>query len=603
MNGITGASAQNTGTGPTPYTPAEAADLKATGFGFSEKGVTWDQWIDTARTSQNPDTRAQLRELIDLAGGRTDNAAIKVAMERYQAMQHAASPTATAADKQAALKGMEVQLTTAFDRMGLKDKLTEPLEGATKSLLNDPIYANTDWGKALKGAVDLQKNSLAFQWGLAQGVYEGGKSLVVGVVSLAGKALQYGADNTVAGQAGDALRGLTGKMPGWLDAVIPSSKRGDASTDALVAMGKGIDTYLSSHTPAEAAADIGNAIGKAWDGLKADHAAARAKGPDAEAEWWGKTIGRIGFEVGATFVPVAGVAGKLSGGARVADAAVDGARVIGSLANDAARVTAKSADLGSDLVRIGDKGADGIRKSNNALEATRAGNNRPANPLIYDSQGTKNAVETAGAASRNSGVNRANVEAVLNNPSLLTPTQVARKSEINQTNTLVDSDIAPNKTPSLRSNVLSEASEISSELGEVKGTYTGLVSVGEKGPLPNNLVGTFSGGRYDVVTLAEDTILYRAGVADKPLGQFFSKIEPSGVLQTRIDQAVLPVWPDGGISPLDTAFAIKIPSGTEVYVGKIGTQGGLYSGGADQILVIKPWMIEGVEVLGAKPIQ
>jgi filamentous hemagglutinin len=41
----------------------------------------------------------------------------------------------------------------------------------------------------------------------------------------------------------------------------------------------------------------------------------------------------------------------------------------------------------------------------------------------------------------------------------------------------------------------------------------------------------------------------------------------------------------------------------EVYIGRIGTQGGLYSGGVDQILVLKPWMIDGIEVIGTRPIR
>lgn len=354
MNGITGAAAQNPGT--IPYTPAEAADLKATGFGFKEGGVDWDTWINNARTSDDPKTQAQLRELIDLAGGRTDNAAIKEAMARYGAMQQAASPNATAADKQAALRGMEDQLTTAMGRMDIKGKLTAPLDNAAKLLLNDPAYANTEWGQALSNVLGAGKNYASFQWGLAQGIWEGGKSLVTGVVDLAAKALQYGADNGILGQAGDALRGLTGKMPGWLEAVVPSAKRGEASTDALMAMGKGIGDYLSSKTPGDVAKDIGDAIGKAWDGLKADHAAARAKGPEAEAEWWGKTIGRVGFEIGATFIPVAGQAGKVSAGVRATDAAIDGARVL---------------DKAADGVKVGDKVSDGVRGAGKADEVAR----------------------------------------------------------------------------------------------------------------------------------------------------------------------------------------------------------------------------------------
>jgi hypothetical protein len=150
---------------------------------------------------------------------------------------------------------------------------------------------------------------------------------------------------------------------------------------------------------------------------------------------------------------------------------------------------------------------------------------------------------------------------------------------------------------------LARASTISTSLGRVQGTYTGLVSASTAGPLPSNLAGTFAGGRYDVVRLTQDTILYRAGTADKPLGQFFSLREPQGVLQTRIDQAVLPRWPDGGTSPLDTAFAVRIPAGTEVYVGRIAAQGGIYGGGTDQILVRQPWAIDGVQVMGARPIR
>jgi hypothetical protein len=53
-----------------------------------------------------------------------------------------------------------------------------------------------------------------------------------------------------------------------------------------------------------------------------------------------------------------------------------------------------------------------------------------------------------------------------------------------------------------------------SHLGQVGRQYSGI----DLGPLPNNLAETFSGGRYVEVTLAEDTIFYRAGTAKRPLG-------------------------------------------------------------------------------------
>ncbi|GLO49148.1 hypothetical protein D3C76_658730 [compost metagenome] len=136
-------------------------------------------------------------------------------------------------------------------------------------------------------------------------------------------------------------------------------------------------------------------------------------------------------------------------------------------------------------------------------------------------------------------------------------------------------------------------------LGEITGTYSAI----EPGPLSSDLAGTFAGGRYTAVKLDQDTILRRAGVADRPLGQFFAEEAPSGVLQTRIDKAVLPEWPGGGKSPIDTAFDVKIPAGTEVYIGEVGSQGGFYIGGTPQIVVVEPWRISGVEVMGSSPLK
>ncbi|WP_317615886.1 hemagglutinin repeat-containing protein [Pectobacterium peruviense] len=134
---------------------------------------------------------------------------------------------------------------------------------------------------------------------------------------------------------------------------------------------------------------------------------------------------------------------------------------------------------------------------------------------------------------------------------------------------------------------------------KVIGEYSAI----KPGPLDNDLAATFSGGRYKEMVLKEDTILFRGGVSDKPYGQFFSSEAPQGVIQTRIDKAVLPKWPGGGTSPIDTSFAIKIPSGTKVYVGEVGTQNGLYVGGTQQIVVIKPWEIKGAEVVERKPLK
>ena len=123
------------------------------------------------------------------------------------------------------------------------------------------------------------------------------------------------------------------------------------------------------------------------------------------------------------------------------------------------------------------------------------------------------------------------------------------------------------------------------------------------GPLSTDLAETFSGGKYKEIVLEHDTVLYRAGVSNQPYGQFFSSEPPQGIIQTRIDKAVLPKWPNGGASPIDSSIAIKIPSGTKVYVGEVGGQSGFYVGGTQQIVVPNSWAIKGAEIIEVKPIK
>ncbi|MGD8105380.1 hypothetical protein ACQE32_01685 [Pantoea sp. FN0302] len=132
-------------------------------------------------------------------------------------------------------------------------------------------------------------------------------------------------------------------------------------------------------------------------------------------------------------------------------------------------------------------------------------------------------------------------------------------------------------------------------LGKVEGEY----SMIKPGPLPNDIAGTFSGGIYKEIILSTDTTFFRGGVANRPLGQFFGYEQPQGILQTRIDKALLPRWPNGNKSPLDSYHKIQIPAGTRVYVGEVGYQNALYSGGTEQVLIMEPWEIPGVKVLSS----
>lgn len=144
---------------------------------------------------------------------------------------------------------------------------------------------------------------------------------------------------------------------------------------------------------------------------------------------------------------------------------------------------------------------------------------------------------------------------------------------------------------------LGVASEINDlhVLGKVEGEY----SIIKPGPLPKELAETFSSGTYKEISLSSDTSFYRGGVEGRPLGQFFGYEQPRGVLQTRVDKALLPKWPNGSESPLDSYHEIQIPAVTKVYVGKVGYQTDLYSGGTEQVIVPTPWKIPGIKILGS----
>ncbi len=125
------------------------------------------------------------------------------------------------------------------------------------------------------------------------------------------------------------------------------------------------------------------------------------------------------------------------------------------------------------------------------------------------------------------------------------------------------------------------SSNVSGSLGKLGGSFDAVTP----GPLADNLAATFAGGKYREVTLTKDTVLFRAGSTDNPLGQFFVNEKPAGVIQSRIDSAILPNWPGGGTSPIDAVFAVNIPAGTKVYVGAAGSQGSFYVGGTTQLLL------------------
>lgn len=134
------------------------------------------------------------------------------------------------------------------------------------------------------------------------------------------------------------------------------------------------------------------------------------------------------------------------------------------------------------------------------------------------------------------------------------------------------------------------------------------------GPLAKldpNAAATFAGGKYNVIQLQSDLILYRGGKAGggkNAFGQFFTRKAPQSRAAVRIDSAVKAQWIDPqtgaltGSSPIESVYALKIPKGTIIYEGPAGYQSGVYVGGQEQIFIPKPWGIPGVKVISETPL-
>ena len=130
--------------------------------------------------------------------------------------------------------------------------------------------------------------------------------------------------------------------------------------------------------------------------------------------------------------------------------------------------------------------------------------------------------------------------------------------------------------------------------------YNMIENPGPLAEIQGNPAKNFYGGRYNVEVLTEDRIYYRGGNSDKALGQWFTTEPPESVAKVRIDTAVKPQWIDTitgeltGESVVDTVYAIKIPKGTTVYTGPVGSQGGVYCGGYNimQTFIKEPWKLD-----------
>jgi hypothetical protein len=148
-------------------------------------------------------------------------------------------------------------------------------------------------------------------------------------------------------------------------------------------------------------------------------------------------------------------------------------------------------------------------------------------------------------------------------------------------------------------------------IGTPAGTFDMVTNPGPLAGIPGNPASNFSGGKYTAIVTNEDVILYRGGSSTgSPLGQWYTSNPPTSVIQVRIDTAVRPQWINAesgsltGTSPIDTVYSIKIPAGTTVYHGPVGSQSGVYVGGdgLNQTQIFVPKTTPGLTPVVKKPL-
>ncbi len=117
----------------------------------------------------------------------------------------------------------------------------------------------------------------------------------------------------------------------------------------------------------------------------------------------------------------------------------------------------------------------------------------------------------------------------------------------------------------------------------------------------------FKGGHYDIETLPDDKVFYRVGDATMAWGQWWTDTPLQSEAQYRMDVAVKREWADPATGEVEAGktksqeekvlwcYAAKIPRGTTVYVGPVGSQGGVFMGGSStvQYFIPKAWQLDG----------
>ena len=108
----------------------------------------------------------------------------------------------------------------------------------------------------------------------------------------------------------------------------------------------------------------------------------------------------------------------------------------------------------------------------------------------------------------------------------------------------------------------------------------------EDGPLRREHAETFRSASYTEKVTTEPTTLYRTYTEGKsPLGRFWTRTEPKGPVQAKIDSALNPAWGNEATA----VSKIEVPAGTRIFEGAVAPQninGGMGNliGGGNQIM-------------------
>lgn len=129
--------------------------------------------------------------------------------------------------------------------------------------------------------------------------------------------------------------------------------------------------------------------------------------------------------------------------------------------------------------------------------------------------------------------------------------------------------------------------------------------------LPKNPAQNFAGGKYNILILPKEEIVYRAGHSSmNSPGQYFTAIPPNSSPQMRIDYSIKPYWLDKvtgkySSSPINGYYTFKVPKGMTLHVGPVANQGGIYMGGATiyQIQIFIPESTEKLHLIGFTPFK